>query len=729
MTGAGGRARVARLVGARVRGGSPWRVVQSAFVAVAAAVLTLSFVAVAVVVAQYAGSESVAQARGLRWPDLFPGEPVVALWAQHTAVLESGQQAALVALAAITEDPLPPPGVAVWPGPGQMVVSPAWERHVADLPFGHLDADVVGIIGPEGLIDAGEIIAYIGGEPEQVARAGGEEITGFGSERSPRIGTHLYRQPVWWLLLPAGILLVAPAGFLLVTAFRMGAGARARREEILAHLGVPEHLTAQIRLGEVSRPILVGGGVAAVISGLLLVIDLHLPGAGFTVRAADNLTLWWALSAAVALGVLTSWLLARSRIGLRAERATAQETAPARALVDALLAPCAAAAVVIGLNISELHHHEMIVLTVFWGGIIAVMALLPRSVRGWLSWIYPRLERRASEAGNPAWMVASAQVIARPRPYGRFGAVAASAIVLLALVGRFAMLWGSDMAEAQAPGTAVTREVGAVGIPFSAWRVEGNVDTVIADTSNALSDDFYVVGLNWDRDTVTGSVEDLAAFGFRAGQAGTHDPGFAAALGERGWTAPTIDAQAAELGGEDTARLLLRTRDGGAIDRTAVDAALADVMLPPLRVTFADQTATLGAAVNLHQARWLEWFGTLGMFTLVAALWAGFSNELLRMRRNLLPAQVLAPDRRFTWAATWVRIVVPCIVFTVVGSALAVLITLPLMNLGTTLITPPWTWILTASAIVIGSGLVAWIVLARNIATRSMRLRFGQSPD
>jgi len=715
----GARPGTARRLGAAVARRSPWRVVQGAFVTAAVTVVALACVAVVAVVAHYVGGEAVASDRGPRWPDIFPDETVSALWLADTGVLDSGQQAGLVALAALTEAPEPPPGVDVWPGPGEMVVSPAWLRYAAELPFGVLNAQIIGIIGVEGLVDDGEILAYVGGTIEQVAAGGGEEITGFGSERSPAFGTMLYRQPVWWLGLLAGLLLVAPAWFFLVTALRMGAGARARREQIMANLGASQRFTARVRFGEVARPVITGGGIALAVAAVLLTVDVPLLGTGVELRAAHLRALWWAVLAAVALGVVIAWVTALSGLGLRAERAREKEPRTPSAILDAVLAPFLAAAVVIAINLSNLHHLELVVLPLFWGGIIAVLLLTPRCIRGCLTLWTGRERREASASGDPGTIVALAQIAARPQPYGRFGAVAATAVILLAVVGRLAMLWGAELAEAQAEAGQITRTVGTVGIPWSAWRAGGDPDAVIAAATTVLDGEFYVVAVSHEHESVVGSLESLAAFGLTPGVTGSDDAATAHALG---WRADLVSAEIGIPDADNTSLLHLRTRDGSPIDRDAANALLAEIVIPPLRVSFPGEATLAGAAVSQHQARWLDWFALGGMTILVASLWAGFTNELLRMRRNLLPAQVLAPDRTFTWTATFVRVVVPCAVFAAVGSVIALIVTLPLMNLGSALVTPPWASIIGASIVIVGSALIAWTLLARNIAAHSMSL-------
>ncbi|GAA3884544.1 FtsX-like permease family protein [Streptomyces sedi] len=157
----------------------------------------------------------------------------------------------------------PPPGLSAFPGPGEMVVSPALDR-LLDSPEGELlaermDMRRVGVIGDEGLVGSQELYFYAGVDdmPEQ----GALRIDGFG-QSSDDGELH---PALLLLILVIAVVLLMPVPILITTAARFGGERRDRRLAALRLVGADSGMTRRIAAGES----LVGALLGVVAGGLL----------------------------------------------------------------------------------------------------------------------------------------------------------------------------------------------------------------------------------------------------------------------------------------------------------------------------------------------------------------------------------------------------------------------------------------------------------------------------
>lgn len=162
----------------------------------------------------------------------------------------------------------PPPGVASLPGPGESLVSPALEAAL-ETPEGAasraLFGVVVGEIGGDGLVDRGELVAYVGIEPPPMAfalpvagpvehhpvtyrpDAGGRTPEGIGA---------------WAWVLVGLVVLSVPLHALVVAALRLGDRAQRRQLAALRLIGASRRDVRLIRAGALGPPALLGAGIA-----------------------------------------------------------------------------------------------------------------------------------------------------------------------------------------------------------------------------------------------------------------------------------------------------------------------------------------------------------------------------------------------------------------------------------------------------------------------------------
>ncbi|GAA2592125.1 hypothetical protein GCM10010435_83540 [Winogradskya consettensis] len=155
-----------------------------------------------------------------------------------------------------------PPGVSRLPGPGQMVASPALARMLAEPGSGLLrerwDAEVVGVIGAEGLSGPAELFFYLG--TDKLSPPGAGRIDEFGTS-----GAH-EAVPMAVLLILAGmVVLLIPVLVFMAGAVRFGDRTRNRRLAALRLAGSDIAMTRRIAAGET----LIGALLGLLVGGLL----------------------------------------------------------------------------------------------------------------------------------------------------------------------------------------------------------------------------------------------------------------------------------------------------------------------------------------------------------------------------------------------------------------------------------------------------------------------------
>jgi hypothetical protein len=157
-----------------------------------------------------------------------------------------------------------PPGVSRFPGPGEMVVSPALDRLMREPANALLrerwDAEVVDVIGDEGLSGPAELFFYLGTD-KLVEGENGTRIPGFGSGS---VEEDLV--PIFVLLTLVGmVVLLIPVMVFMASAVRFGDQSRDRRLAALRLVGADAAMTRRIAAGET-----LAGAVLGLLAGGLL---------------------------------------------------------------------------------------------------------------------------------------------------------------------------------------------------------------------------------------------------------------------------------------------------------------------------------------------------------------------------------------------------------------------------------------------------------------------------
>jgi hypothetical protein len=157
----------------------------------------------------------------------------------------------------------PPPGVAEFPGPDEMVVSPALKELLASdggkLLRERLRYRVAGTIGEQGLIGSRELAYYAGGEglmQRIEGSAQGARIDGFGDDGPAQSDPW---DPVLLLLvLVVFVVLLMPVAVFIAAAVRFGGERRDRRLAALRLVGSDSRATRRIAAGEALAGSLLG---------------------------------------------------------------------------------------------------------------------------------------------------------------------------------------------------------------------------------------------------------------------------------------------------------------------------------------------------------------------------------------------------------------------------------------------------------------------------------------
>ncbi len=182
--------------------------------------------------------------------------------------------------------PVAPPGVPSLPQRGEVVASPALAELLAsaagtDLAV-RVPGEVTGLIAERALAEPGELYAYVGRAPGELAD--GFEIAGWGS---PLAAEETVGGGALILLVFAGAATVVPLAYLIGAALRIFSDRRERRLAALSLVGVPPADQSWVLVGETVPLLGIGFAAAVVLFQPLLGLVTGLLPPGHRVFAAD----------------------------------------------------------------------------------------------------------------------------------------------------------------------------------------------------------------------------------------------------------------------------------------------------------------------------------------------------------------------------------------------------------------------------------------------------------
>lgn len=709
--------RTMRAFGARSRATSRYEPLRTLLLAVGVAASTLALCGLSFVIATYDGWDARADARAPRDTALYVGEQATVRWDSRIDEFDGDRLVDAIYVDPITHDAQLPPGLAEWPMPGEVVVSPrVAEAFELDLGDDSRWGEVVGVVGRRGLIEPSEAIVYVGAGGRLDGVLSAVLASGFGSDRSVNTSLLLYRKPLGVFLGLVIVFAIAPALWLLRTAVRIGAPVRARRAQLLRTLGATE---AQVRTalgGESMRGWLIGSGAAVTVAVCGIACGLPLPGIGFTIQREDLRVGWPMFLFALLLGVLGSWAVCRSSAGLSAERSRPHLRgigAPHLRRVRILAPLVLALLTVIFENLAIGAGRVELVFFVIIAGALLTLAAVPASLAQIGRVLGDRARLSGCTHGRPGQLVGAAQLSGAPLPAARFGATCIMLMVVSAALFNALTTVGTEARNAQAVQQELEGRV-AVVTPFQQDTPEAWTAAAVA-----LQESYAVIQLSMRPDGVeelVGPEADLALVGI---EGASSLPWWVAYLSS-GMQQPEV--RLGDVGGEVVTQgvLIVAARDGLAVDLDALKRELALVTVPQWHVEYPGGSWLTGAAMDARQAAWVVWFGGIALSLALVALWGNYANELRRIVRSIQPIQVVAPSKGFVRSVIGWRVAAPVIASVGGGVILTLILSIP--PKGTGRFSLPVGFVTLCACIILCSGLLAWLLTVRSAESAAQPL-------
>lgn len=678
----------------------------------AAAMSLVCVVGIALLAHSYhEGRADRSQARTPVFAAAHPDQPAAGQWldAEGETGRNDGVRLAVVYLRQLRPSQ-PPPGIPRWPRPGEYFASPAADG--LGTPVLGRYGTRVGGISPEGVLNAGERLVYVG--PPAAVRMPADSyarMLSFGGSGQWALPSETDRplDDIYWLLLgfAAGPLLV-----LCIVTARSGSAARDRRLALLHTLGARASQRWLVVAGEAWRPI-AGGGLAGL--GLLSVaalVDVPVPGTHFVMPAADTragLPLVAVAAVAAALGFLLltvalnlrrgTQLRTRPRPGPERTRSAAGWVFPAALVVasSATVLPggtLPSAAFVVGLV-----------------GAVVSVALTAGALAS-------RLGASVAAHGGPSSVVGGRWLEARPATSARLAAGLVVALIVLTQVQVFDSRLNGSGPE-QPTSSSSTPHVTSYQVGGSSRRVA----MFYRDVGRAGGTAFVT---NESLDRLVGSCEALRRLGARQCPSSWAPTGavFGDARSFHDFRTtfltyvPGVRVRAAQPPAQlDDARLYVVNPPG---DRGAdrVQAIVHRHLLVYDSTSVGDTVS--GEVVEASWFPWVAWAGILALAAMVLAGSVANASTFVQLSRDLGPVAYFVQGGRFYRRLSGVSVTAPVVVGVVLGTAAAVwlgFLNASLMGEGATM-SVTFVASVTLTAIVAAAGLG---VASAGLAARALR--------
>ena len=199
-----------------------------------------------------------------------------------------------------------PPGVARFPAPGEIVVSPALAELIRTDARARerFPQPIVGTIGRAGLVAPNELRAYVGVAGDDPGLDNQRPLEGFGGPLRFSRGDHMSDPDVFsagrYAAIAFSLFVLVPFGIFLATCARLSATTRDRRIASLRLLGVSARQAAAVNAVETG--VVAGGGalLGAALYGMLAPLSTGWPIGRMQWFASDASVAWWWLAVVVA---------------------------------------------------------------------------------------------------------------------------------------------------------------------------------------------------------------------------------------------------------------------------------------------------------------------------------------------------------------------------------------------------------------------------------------------
>ncbi|MEU4388024.1 hypothetical protein [Promicromonospora sp. NPDC023805] len=548
---------------------------------------------------------------------------------QHVLRAVGGGQASFVYIEPIDGRTSPPPGLAAWPDPGEVVISPSLEtyRDQIDGVYG----TVAGSVGASGLSTPTERIVYVrpaDGIPEaQSTGRGWISATGFGgANRSLMAGDVWTDKPPTQILTLIGIFVLVPALGLVIVAVQLGEDRRRRRQTVLEALGATPRYLVGLEVRAAARPALIGVVCALGVFGISCLTDVFLPGVGYWLLAADmRAVAWQGGLACLVAGAVVVAVAAVACAPARARQMTRPRGREPR--YPGYIA--AVVAVAFGLSgfqaINSTATGSPDAQAWFALSTLVGIGLMPL-VCGWFVRTCGQLVASIGAARSlPSLVVTGRHLDAAPRTSARIAGTGAVVVFLVSQVVATVSVGSDDLRAANAAYARWDGTYATVSLP-SVPAEQHVVDQIVSGT--AASTVVLHRGQRWiERDgtfemetTLTSPTAALRTIGLEPGmwtpQALDDLPQNLAA------GADSVEVVAGDpeiLNDTETEQDLVVVNPGGGLSTSELQAALNTIVAPGWQVSGPGETWRAGAASESHQMRWVAWFGVIGAAMLLVA--------------------------------------------------------------------------------------------------------------
>ncbi|WP_278236511.1 hypothetical protein [Isoptericola sp. AK164] len=634
-----------------------WSFRRPAAIAAATALLTLSLAAIVLVTATYEGRVERTVART---PLVVSEETSADFRFKHTFGDVERRQFSAVYVEPWSDDAVPPPGLDEWPDPGTVAVSEALLGASAELTARY--GTVTAVIDGDGLVVPNERLAYIVPPADVLTTGTWHTASGYGgTNRNHMAGEIWHVKEPEQLVYLAVFALVAPALVLVVGAAQLDERRRRRRYEVLEVLGArPARLWRDQAL-VLGGPVLAGTGAACAVLLFAALVDLPLWGADYWLQSDDVRRAAGRLTLTAVGGGLAAWLLAAVVSRPTAVRGTRPRSREPRypGWVAVL------AAVVIAVTgreaIQRVSGSTDDAAVWILGGSLVALILTPW-VCGWLvrtsGAVVHSVGRRAS---RPAVLVVGAQSDVSPRSSARLAAACAMVVLLVSQL--FALV---SMANDLARVTEAAHErydgiYATIGVPKDP-SAQSALDSVVA----AVGQDATVLDVRtWGEENddgrlrfvaeVRGDRAAMADLGFD-GESLTPDSPLHGMLELQAMNDIAVNEGSPRIAlAEDVQQMLLVVDATGGLDTQELQTAISGISAPPWDVRAPGDLDIGGAELEVHQTRWVAWFGTLGAAMLLAAVSLRTWQAAEEHGKRGAPLAAFTNARGFVAARAWTR--------------------------------------------------------------------------
>ncbi|MER7407219.1 hypothetical protein ABT373_33295 [Streptomyces sp. NPDC000070] len=546
-----------------------------------------------------------------------------------------------------------------------------------------------GTIGPEGLDDPGEWLAYVRPAKGMKAEAPTEAVVGFGPKaglpaEGLQPGTGRDNDKPEWMFqgLVIGLLLV-PGLVLLFTALRAGAHGRDRRGALVDALGGRRRDRALIAVGEAVRPVTWGALASIPFFAAAAFADIRVPFVGYVTSSADVRQHGWPLLltpvavivTALALAVISDQLSSRAK-GTRPAEASRSRRQRYLAFL------CAPAILLAGRGPELAGDSTQYRAWISWLGLALVVLTLPAAVAFVVAKLGESLARAGRRRGWAGALIAGCRISHYPAATARLVTGVTVALIVLTQALAWQAMFGTYHAKMEETLSAVDRNVAEIGPrgTFSTREAaaylesipEGHAPVVLAPPRTAGDGPITISGgcvalksLRLPCSPTPARV-DVALDG-RLQQLLHWNT-------EGGTYLKVVRADRAELAGRtvpSTNTLAVVRADGGVPAVAALKEASYRAYPRGAQVRFPGEEWLADSVPDRDQGRWVRLFGVLGTGILVLAIGLSGKAEFLRQGRALAPLTVLTGGYRvFRSSAAW-AIVAPLTLAALAGCVVA----------------------------------------------------------